>query len=64
LPILAGFGISTPAHVEKMVASGADGVITGSKIIDLVTKSDPANMESDLSNYLKEMVAALNSVKV
>ncbi len=64
LPILAGFGISTPAHAEKMMASGADGVITGSKIIDLVTKADPSKMESELSSYLKQMVAALSSVKV
>ncbi len=64
LPVLAGFGISTPAHAEKMMASGADGVITGSKIVDLVSKAEPANMESELSDYLKQMVAALNSVKV
>ncbi len=64
LPVLAGFGISTPAHAEKMMASGADGVITGSKIVDLVSKADPTKMESELSDYLKQMVAALNSVKV
>ncbi len=64
LPVLAGFGISTPDHAEKMMASGADGVITGSKIVDLVTKADPSKMELELSSYLKQMVAALNLVKV
>lgn len=64
LPVLAGFGISTPAHAEKMIASGADGVITGSKIIDLVSKADPAKMESELAAYLKSMLAALSSVAV
>ncbi|MCC7528980.1 MAG: tryptophan synthase subunit alpha [Candidatus Melainabacteria bacterium] len=64
LPVLAGFGISTPAHAEKMMAFGADGVITGSKIVDLVSKAEPSKMESELSSYLKQMVAALNSVKV
>ena len=64
LPVLAGFGISTPAHAEFMMSAGTDGVITGSKIIDLVSKADPSKMESELATYLKSMVAALNSVKV
>lgn len=64
LPVLAGFGISTPAHAERMMASGADGVITGSRIVDLVAKADPTKMEAELSAYLKSMVSALNSVKV
>jgi tryptophan synthase alpha subunit len=47
-----------------MIGAGADGVITGSKIVDLVSKANPAKIESELSAYLKEMVASLNSVKV
>ncbi len=46
------------------MASGADGVITGSKIVDLVSNAEPSKMDSELSDYLKQMVAALNSVKV
>jgi tryptophan synthase alpha chain len=64
LPILAGFGVSTPAHAERMMASGADGVITGSRIVDLVAKAEPAKMQAELSAYLKQMVASLESVKV
>lgn len=64
LPVLAGFGISTPAHAQRMMESGADGVITGSKIIDLVAKADPDKMLAELAAYLKGMVAALDSVKV
>lgn len=63
LPVLAGFGISTPAHAEKMMELGADGVITGSKIVDLVTKSG-AKWQSELESYLRQMVSALSSVKV
>lgn len=63
LPVLAGFGISTPAHAEKMMSLGADGVITGSKIIDLVTKAG-ANWQKELETYLKQMVDSLHSVKV
>ncbi|MBA3858022.1 MAG: tryptophan synthase subunit alpha [Cyanobacteria bacterium PR.3.49] len=63
LPVLAGFGISTPIHAEKMMSLGADGVITGSKIVDLVTKAG-SNWQKELETYLKQMVDALNSVKV
>ncbi|KKK37779.1 tryptophan synthase subunit alpha [Mesobacillus campisalis] len=34
LPVLAGFGISTPRQVEEM-SSHCDGVIVGSKIVEL-----------------------------
>jgi len=64
LPILAGFGVSTPAHAERMMASGADGVITGSRIVDLIAKAEPSKMQAELSAYLKQMVASLESVKV
>lgn len=63
LPVLAGFGISTPTHAEKMMSLGADGVITGSKIVDLVTKAG-SNWQKELETYLKQMVNALHSVKV
>ncbi|TVQ86778.1 MAG: tryptophan synthase subunit alpha [Deltaproteobacteria bacterium] len=33
LPLLLGFGISSPAHVRAALASGADGVIVGSAIV-------------------------------
>lgn len=54
LPLLVGFGISTPEHARKMLSLGADGVITGSKVIDLVKASD----SQALSNYLLSMVEA------
>ncbi|WP_042470648.1 tryptophan synthase subunit alpha [Bacillus ndiopicus] len=39
LPVLAGFGISTPEHVKKF-ASFSDGVIVGSKIVDSLANGD------------------------
>lgn len=35
LPAIAGFGISTPEQARKMINLGADGVITGSKIVEM-----------------------------
>jgi len=33
LPILCGFGISTPAHIRAVRAAGADGAIVGSALV-------------------------------
>lgn len=38
LPLIAGFGISTPEHAQRMIGFGADGVITGSRIVELSEK--------------------------
>lgn len=35
LPLLVGFGISTPAHAQAALAAGADGVVIGSRAIDV-----------------------------
>ncbi|WP_431029002.1 tryptophan synthase subunit alpha [Lysinibacillus sp. LZ02] len=39
IPVLAGFGISTPAHVANFGAF-SDGVIVGSKIVDALANGD------------------------
>ncbi|WP_026584478.1 tryptophan synthase subunit alpha [Bacillus sp. J33] len=45
LPVLAGFGISEPSHVEEM-NTHCDGVIVGSKIIELFESGDLAGIEA------------------
>ncbi|RPF53270.1 tryptophan synthase subunit alpha [Aquisalibacillus elongatus] len=39
VPVLAGFGISTPEHVKQM-SETTDGVIVGSKIVELFHQKD------------------------
>ena len=39
LPVVAGFGISTPAHVRAALAAGADGVITGSALVKKIEEN-------------------------
>ena len=34
VPVAVGFGVSRPAHVEALVAAGADGVIVASALVD------------------------------
>jgi tryptophan synthase alpha chain len=45
LPILAGFGLSTPLHARAVLAAGADGAIAGSvfaKLIEAQLRDRPA----------------------
>ena len=61
LPLALGFGISTPAHVRTCARAGADGVIVGSAIVEIVEKNlgKPDTMERDLKVYLSQMKKAL-----
>jgi len=49
LPCCVGFGISTPAQAQAMIDLGADGVITGSRVIQLVEE------KQDMKEFFKEM---------
>lgn len=49
VPVLAGFGVSTPEHVKELTAN-CDGVVVGSKIVDLFHKKDEAQ--------IKELIAS------
>jgi tryptophan synthase alpha chain len=61
LPLALGFGISTPAHAQICARAGADGVIVGSAIVEIVerTLKDPDAMEHELKGYVSAMKEAL-----
>ncbi len=55
-PLVVGFGISAPAHVERVAALGAAGVIVASALTDLIEHStDPITAAR---GYLTEMKGA------
>ncbi|MGB7788360.1 tryptophan synthase subunit alpha [Methanoregula sp.] len=60
LPLALGFGISTPDHARTCAAAGADGIIVGSAIVDIIERNlrDPGEMEQQLKNYVSGMKAA------
>jgi tryptophan synthase alpha chain len=62
LPLALGFGISTPEHATTCAAAGADGVIVGSAIVDIVDQNltHPHVMEQKLRNYVAQMKRATN----
>ena len=48
LPVVVGFGLSSPAHVAAVALTGADGIIVGSALAQLVENAlagDPTNIE-------------------
>ena len=61
LPLALGFGISTPQHAKTCAEQGADGIIVGSAIVDIVRKNsgDPKGMEDALRHYVASMKAAI-----
>jgi tryptophan synthase alpha chain len=61
IPLALGFGISTPDHAKICAGAGADGVIVGSAIVDIVEKDlgNPDNMARDLKTYIEQMKKAL-----
>lgn len=57
LPACVGFGISKPEHAWQMASLGADGVITGSRIITLAREHLKDGPEEAVRQFVKEMVA-------
>jgi tryptophan synthase alpha chain len=57
LPLALGFGISTPAHANVCTRAGADGVIVGSAIVEIVERNleDSDRMVHMLQDYVASM---------
>ena len=60
LPLAIGFGISTSDHVMTCRQAGADGVIVGSAIVDIVERhlGNTSAMENALRHYVTRMKSA------
>ena len=61
LPICIGFGISRPEHI-KMLSPVADGLIVGSAIVRLISKTSEksrAEVLKEIDNYVAELLAAM-----
>jgi len=59
LPVVPGFGISTPEQVQICAEAGADGVIIGSAIIRLIGEHSgyPAAGEKEIRTLVRELKA-------
>ena len=59
LPVLAGFGISTPDHVRRVLAAGADGVICGSALVRRI--EEPLGRPQEMVAAIYPLAAALKA---
>jgi len=55
IPVMAGFGISNATNAGAMYKAGCDGVISGSKVIELAGKPNAAE---HLKEFYKSMLSA------
>lgn len=62
LPPIAGFGISEPSQAQHMIASGAKGVITGSRLVQLIAADIEAGDAefSGVREHTRAMVEAVS----
>jgi tryptophan synthase alpha chain len=64
LPLALGFGISTPEHAQICTRAGANGVIVGSAIVEIIERnlSDTDIMVLKLKDYVQSMKRSFSAV--
>lgn len=62
IPVSVGFGISTPEHVQRIIAAGADAAIVGSAFINVIQKNSP-NMLKHLQTTAQKLKTATKTSK-
>jgi tryptophan synthase alpha chain len=65
LPVCVGFGISKPEHAAAVASAGADGVIIGSRIVELIEANltNQQKMLSEISAFLIHVRQAIDGQK-
>jgi tryptophan synthase alpha chain len=58
IPLAVGFGISKPEHVKRIIENGADGIIIGSAIVNIINKN-----QGNLSKMLTEIKENVHKLK-
>ncbi len=64
LPLAIGFGVSTPAQAQICARAGANGVIVGSAIVEIVERNleDPDVMDHELKDFVAAMKKAITRI--
>jgi tryptophan synthase alpha chain len=63
VPVCVGFGISKPDHAVAIARAGADGIIIGSKIVELIEHNldSRGKMLAEISTFLAEVKSAIKN---
>jgi tryptophan synthase alpha chain len=62
-PLCVGFGISREDHVRKLVENGADGVVVGSSLVNIIEKhGDSRNTVNKLIKKTEELKKGLDHI--
>jgi len=63
VPVCVGFGISKAEHAAAVARAGADGVIIGSKIVELIEANldNREKMLAEVSTFVREVKGAIGS---
>ena len=61
VPVCVGFGISKPEHAAAVAATGADGVIIGSRVVQCIEQhlDDRTGMVEAVGRFIQDVKAAL-----
>jgi tryptophan synthase alpha chain len=64
VPVCVGFGISKARHAAVVASAGADGVIIGSKIVELIEKNlgDREKCLAEISAFLREVKKVISTL--
>ena len=62
LPVAVGFGVRTPEQARAIAAAGADGVVVGSALVDLVAEHG-AQAPGPLGDLTRALAQAVHSAK-
>jgi tryptophan synthase alpha chain len=62
VPVCVGFGISKPEHAKAVAGAGADGVIIGSKIVQIIESNlnNKDKMLQEVHDFLKQVKDAVS----
>ncbi len=57
-PLAVGFGISKPEHVSELIKAGADGIVVGSALVEIIERY-AKNATVKIENKLRELKLAM-----
>ena len=55
VPLAVGFGVATRDHFNTVADSGADGVVIGSKLVDIIKTSAQGEVAKNVEAYCREI---------